>query len=90
METQVNYEIQNMDEEIVEKGYVIAETVNDDEPELYIENEQGFYVPELAYTGKIVPIDSYWFWEAVWDHRDGTEYGYEDGEYEVTINPDGE
>lgn len=68
METQITYEIQNMDKEIVEKGYVNVETADDDEPEIYVENADGSYVPESTWGS--VDIDTYIYLHCIFEvHR---------------------
>lgn len=50
----VQYEIQNMDKELVEIGYVIVETLDDDEPEIFTD-----YEPKNTYAGEFADIKTY-------------------------------
>lgn len=75
METQINYKIQNINKEVVEKGYVNVESVVDDKP-------------ECTYAGESVHVDTYIFLHTIWNGRYGEKYEYEDNDYTITINPD--
>lgn len=86
MEHEVQYEIQNANGEKIYNGYAIAESVDDDEPEIYVVTEQGFPIPESVYAGESVAIDVNTFLEAIWDGKNGEKYEYKDNSYKIIIN----